>query len=432
MYAVVDTETTGLSPKSDRIIELAVIGLDENGELEWEWCSLINPERDTGHGLAVRVHQIYPRDVQGAPNFADFAGHVLNLLSGRAVIAHNAAFDLGMLAAEFERLQSPLPPLPQICTMTLARQAGFRKSGLGPCCQALGIRMEGTHHALADARATVALARELVGFPARSVQREVEACLQTMGTWPAVPVEQCNPIQRPIMPARNTLSDAGARTQADPTLGNEPPLGDREAPVVEAWSMVRETPESRYLAAVEWVLEDREISAEQQQALAELRTELGLSEVQVSEVHRTFLRGLAGSMWRSGSISAHEQYDLELVGAALQLSSEEVAEARANPIGLDLTNEDYLLKPEARVVFTGEMSIARSEWKRRATAAGLRVVGSISGKTDFLVVPFGETGSGKSVKARKAGVRVVSEQRFRRMIERLERGGVASHGNADV
>lgn len=423
MYAVVDTETTGLSPKSDRIIEMAIIGLDENGEQEWEWCSLINPERDTGHGLVVRVHQIYPRDVQDAPTFADFAGHVLSLLSGRAVIAHNAAFDLGMLAAEFERLQSPLPQLPQICTMTLARQSGFRKSGLGACCQALGIQMEGAHHALADARATAALARELVGFPAWSVQREVETCFQNMGAWPTVPVAQWEPVLRPIVPARNTVRDGGAHMQVENAPGNEPPLGDGEAPVVEAWSMDQETPESRYLAAVEWVLEDREISTEQQQALAELRTELGLSEVQVMGVHRTFLRGLAGSMWRSGSISAHEQYDLELVGAALQLGSEEVAEARANPIGLDLTNEDYLLKPEARVVFTGEMSIARSEWKSRATAAGLRVVGSVSGKTDFLVVPFGETGSGKSVKARKLGVRVVSEQRFRRMIERLERDG---------
>jgi DNA polymerase III subunit epsilon len=70
MYAVVDTETTGLSPTSDRIIELAIIGLDECGEPQWEWCSLINPERDTGPGLAVRVHQIYPRDVAGVPRFS--------------------------------------------------------------------------------------------------------------------------------------------------------------------------------------------------------------------------------------------------------------------------------------------------------------------------------------------------------------------------
>lgn len=418
MYAVIDTETTGLSPKTDRIIELAIIGLDERGEREWEWCSLINPERDTGHGLAVQVHQIYPRDVAGVPKFSDFAGHVLSLLTGRAVIAHNASYDLGMLAAEFARLNIPLPTLPQICTANMARAAGFRPYGLNACCQALSIRMEGAHHALADARATAELARALIGFPADSVQREVEAHLQSIGRWPHLEVLEHQPIQRPILPLRNSRANMPA---SDP-----PQPGDEGIPVVENFSLDCETPESRYLAAVEWVLEDREISAEQQQALAELRSELGLNRDQVHKVHRTFLRGLSGSMWRSGSISAHEQYDLELVGNALQLSPDEVAEARENPIGLDLTNEDYLLKPGARVVFTGEMSVPRAEWKKRATSGGLSVTGSVSGKTDYLVVPFGETGSSKSLKARKLGVRVVSEQRFRRMIERLERAGPAA------
>jgi DNA polymerase III subunit epsilon len=413
MYAVVDTETTGLSPTSDRIIELAIIGLDECGEPEWEWCSLINPERDTGPGLAVRVHQIYPRDVAGVPRFSDYVGHILSLLAGRAVISHNAAFDLGMLAAEFARARAPFPAVPQICTATMARAAGFRPYRLEACCQALDIRMEGAHHALADARATAELARALIGFPVASLQREIEAHLQSIGRWPTVPVMECEPVQRPIVPCRSSVG--GNKSHAQPSAG------DKGVPVVESFSLERETPESRYLAAVEWVLEDREISAEQQDALAELRFELGLDRDQVHEVHRTFLRGLAGSMWRSGSISAHEQYDLDLVGKVLQLSPTEVAEARDKPIDLDLTNEDYLLKIGVRVVFTGEMSMSRSEWKQRATDAGLKVTGSVSGKTDYLVVPYGETGSSKSLKARKLGVRVVSEQRFRRMIERLER-----------
>ena len=103
MYAVIDTETTGLSLSNDRIIELAVIGLDADGEKEWEWCSLINPERNTGHGMAVRIHQIYSSDVADAPTFSEFAGHIADILQGRAVIAHNAKFDLGMLGAEFKR-----------------------------------------------------------------------------------------------------------------------------------------------------------------------------------------------------------------------------------------------------------------------------------------------------------------------------------------
>lgn len=73
-------------------------------------------------------------------------------------------------------------------------------------------------------------------------------------------------------------------------------------------------------------------------------------------------------------------------------------------------------------MFTGEMSVSRGEWTARAEAVGLKVTKSVSGKTDFLVVPYGETGSSKSRKARELGVRVVSEQRFNRMILALEKG----------
>jgi hypothetical protein len=39
-----------------------------------------------------------------------------------------------------------------------------------------------------------------------------------------------------------------------------------------------------------------------------------------------------------------------------------------------------------RVCFTGEMSLDRAELERRAVAAGIRVTGSVVGKTDVLVV----------------------------------------------
>src|SRR5690606_40018175 len=134
----IDTETTGLSAGNDRIIELAIIGLDSNGEKQWEWCSLINPERDTGGGLAVRVHQIYPRDVEQAPRFRDFAGHVAKLLAGRAIIGHNVAFDIQMLVAEFQRLRVRTPDLIHLCTASIARNLAIRPCTLDACCDAIG------------------------------------------------------------------------------------------------------------------------------------------------------------------------------------------------------------------------------------------------------------------------------------------------------
>lgn len=419
MYAIIDTETTGLSLRNDRIIELAVIGLDADGDKEWEWCSLINPERDTGHGMAVRIHQIYPRDVADAPTFSEFSGHIADILRGRAVIAHNARFDLTMLGAEFSRLGVTIPSLTHICTADMARDCGFRPWRLENCCTVLGIELEGAHHALADARATWRLAQKLFDFSHEDLRERILGRLRTGKPWPKLPVIRKQPVTRPILPCRQS-NEYADRSKDNSRKSKEVLAGKDNVPVIETFSLDRDRPEARYLAAIEWMLEDRIISSEERQILADLQTELKLTDDQVREVHVDFIRGLAGSMWSDGVISKHEKCDLEICVKALQLADEDIAYALQNPAGLELINEDYRLNPGARVVFTGEMSIPRSDWIARAKAAGLRVAGSVSGKTEFLIVPFGETGSTKTRKARELGVRVISEQRFIRMIRRLE------------
>lgn len=419
MYAIIDTETTGLSLENDRIIELALIGLDADGNKEWEWCSLINPERDTGHGMAVRIHQIYSSDVADAPTFSDFSGHIADILRGRAVIAHNARFDLSMLGAEFIRLGVTIPTLTHICTADMARDCGFRPWRLENCCAVLGIELEGAHHALADARATWRLAQKLFDFSHEDLREEILSRLRAGNPWPKLPIIRKQPVTRPILPCRQ--SNEYADRSKDNSRKSKQVLGGKDnVPVIETFSLDRDRPEAKYLAAIEWVLEDRSISSEERQTVADLQTELKLTDDQVREVHVDFIRGLAGSMWSDGVISKHEKCDLEICGKALQLTDEDIAYAIQNPAGLGLINEDYGLDLGARVVFTGEMTIPRSDWIARAKAAGLRVAGSVSGKTEFLIVPFGETGSTKTRKARELGVRVISEQRFIRMISRLE------------
>ncbi|HZX02403.1 exonuclease domain-containing protein, partial [Kribbella sp.] len=49
MYAVIDTETTGLLPSHrHRVIEIAVVLLDARGQVEREWVTWLNPQRDLG------------------------------------------------------------------------------------------------------------------------------------------------------------------------------------------------------------------------------------------------------------------------------------------------------------------------------------------------------------------------------------------------
>lgn len=113
-YAVIDVETTGLSPRGDRVIEVGVVLLDPHGQPEHEWTSRINPGRPVG---ATHIHGITDSDVAHSPLFEDVAPHIAGLLQGRAFVAHNARFDASFLRYEFGRANWSWPSVPMLCTL---------------------------------------------------------------------------------------------------------------------------------------------------------------------------------------------------------------------------------------------------------------------------------------------------------------------------
>ncbi len=112
-YAVVDVETTGFSPASDRVVEVACVVI-QDGRVERRWSTLVNPERPIPV-YATGVHGIADEDVAQSPTYAEVEGELFALCDGATVVAHNAAFDLGFLTALQQR--------PVICTLALARRA---------------------------------------------------------------------------------------------------------------------------------------------------------------------------------------------------------------------------------------------------------------------------------------------------------------------
>jgi len=89
-FAVVDLETTGLYPSTDRVVEVAVVHLNTNAEITGQFCTLINPGRDVG---PTYHHGIKAADVHNAPTFAAAAESLWQLLTGRVLVAHNVTFD---------------------------------------------------------------------------------------------------------------------------------------------------------------------------------------------------------------------------------------------------------------------------------------------------------------------------------------------------
>jgi DNA polymerase-3 subunit epsilon len=102
---VLDTETTGLNPRSgDRVIEIGCVELFNRRLTGNNFHSYINPERDSEEG-ALAVHGLTTEFLSDKPKFAEIAGELCAYLKGAEVIIHNAPFDIGFLDAEFERLK---------------------------------------------------------------------------------------------------------------------------------------------------------------------------------------------------------------------------------------------------------------------------------------------------------------------------------------
>jgi DNA polymerase-3 subunit epsilon len=104
---VLDTETTGLNPRSgDRIIEIGCVELLNRRLTGNNFHSYVNPERDSEEG-ALAVHGLTSEFLSDKPKFAEIANELRDYVNGADIIIHNAPFDLAFLDAEFSRLGFP-------------------------------------------------------------------------------------------------------------------------------------------------------------------------------------------------------------------------------------------------------------------------------------------------------------------------------------
>lgn len=174
-YAVVDVETTGLA-RDDRVISAAVYRLDERGEVEDHWYTLVNPERDPG---PVWIHGLTSEVLEGAPLFADVADDLSARLEGRVLVAHNAVFDWQMLAREYARARREAPVRQRLCTIALAKELALPLPNhkLETLAAHFGVVQRRAHHALDDARVLAEAFRpSLLTAAARGLRLPLHEC----------------------------------------------------------------------------------------------------------------------------------------------------------------------------------------------------------------------------------------------------------------
>ena len=148
--AFVDLETTGATATIDRITEIGIVEVDQDGIREWS--TLVNPETAIP-GFIQAMTGITDAMVQDAPVFHDIAREVLERLQGRLFIAHNARFDYGFLKNEFGRAGHDFRST-VLCTVKLSRKLfpEHRKHSLDALIERHGLSADGRHRALADAQ----------------------------------------------------------------------------------------------------------------------------------------------------------------------------------------------------------------------------------------------------------------------------------------
>lgn len=140
---VLDTETTGLDPKSGhRIIELGCVEMRERRLSGNNLHLYFRPDREVDPG-AVAVHGITDEFLADKPSFAEKAAEIRDYLLGAELIIHNADFDVGFLEHEFDLLGEPIA-LAEACTVTdtlaMARkQFPGQRNSLDALCKRLGV-----------------------------------------------------------------------------------------------------------------------------------------------------------------------------------------------------------------------------------------------------------------------------------------------------
>lgn len=164
---ILDTETTGLDFRDDRIIEFGGIELVNRFPTGRTMHVYINPQGRAVHPDALAVHGIGKEQLEGKPNFPDIVEELLAFIDGAKLVAHNASFDVTFINAELQRLGHPeIEPARVVDTLAIAR----RKHPMGPnsldaLCRRYGIdnSRRTKHGALLDSELLAEVYIELAG-----------------------------------------------------------------------------------------------------------------------------------------------------------------------------------------------------------------------------------------------------------------------------
>ncbi len=406
MFAVIDVETTGLwTGRHDRIVEIAVVRIDDACRPVDEWVTLVNPERDLG---PTSIHGITGRHVISAPTFAEVTGDILARLADAVLVGHNVRFDLTFVWAEFARVGYELPPSDGLCTLDLSARLGLSTArSLAACCQHAGVAHSDSHSALGDARATAGLLSVTLEHARRTGQAV------------AVPASLSAASLPKLVPSGRTHTRDGAETTAPyrslAVLVSRLPASAAAVDADPAAVLA-------YADLLDRVLEDRQITADEIDALGQLALTWNLTREAISDIHRSYLTSLVAIALADDVLTEVERADLEVAARLLGLQHllAKLTEADRPAVRASMSTPNRRSEFAGRsgcftgesVCFVGGQRLDRTTQELLAARAGLVVAPRVTKKLDLLVLADPKSLSGKAGKAADYGVRRIAERAF--------------------
>lgn len=394
-FTVIDFETTGHAANyQDRAVELGVVLVSPSGEPEGEWCTLLNPGRDTGR---TDIHGVYARDVIDAPIFAEVAPRLLRDLAGRVVVSHNISYDLRFLGAELRRAGAEVDSewLVGLCTMKWGtRMLPAAGRGLRDCCDAAGVDLTDAHTALGDARAAAGILKCLLARAGVPPPWAREIAGADRFVWPRIAGTDVPLAVRGTQPPR----------RPDRWL-------DR---IVARMPRQDDTRVESYLEVLESALLDRYLSRHEEDALVALAKELGLSRRVIDDVHRDYLRSMAKIALADGVVTDDERAELLQVAELFGFTPSHVDTALATA-PMRHAEPQFTLDTGDVLCLTGTMKRPRPEWESELARRGF-TVGPLTRRTRVLVAADPDSASSKARKARRYGIPIINETALVRLL----------------
>lgn len=156
-FVAFDTETTGLSPKTDDVVQLGAVRILNGQIVEGEFLDCyVNPGRPIP-SASTKIHGITDADVADAPDFKTIGTTFHAFCRDAVIVAHNAPFDMGFLRRHEAQMGVEWNhPILDTVLLSAVVFGVTETHSLDALCERLGITIPESlrHTAHGDARAT--------------------------------------------------------------------------------------------------------------------------------------------------------------------------------------------------------------------------------------------------------------------------------------